>query len=179
VKRFVAALAVLVLPLVGFDPTAHAAEEGACTITGTMTFTTRTLSEGMWAIGPAVIDCQGLIGARQRITGRGPFRGAGTFTALPPGDGACLRQAGTGKVDYTIPTSAGDILISEPESHTLAGAGALTTPGLRGAFELPPPYDGDCLTKPVSRVTFIAEVVLHRYPRDLPNPKALPGGVSP
>jgi hypothetical protein len=170
VKRFVALLAVVVLPIVGYTPPAHAVGQGACTITGTMTFSSRTLSSGQWTIGPAVIDCQGVIAGRYRITGRGPFRGSGTFEALPPGDGACLRQAGTGKVDYKLPSSGGDILISEPENHTLAVLGTITTPTLHGAFQLPPPYDGDCLTKPVSRVAFVAEVGLLRYPREPPKP---------
>jgi hypothetical protein len=175
VKRFVAVLALVVLPVLGFTPAADAVGEGACTITGTMSFSARTLSTGLWSIGPAVIDCQGIVAARRLITGRGPFRGSGSFTALPPGDSACLRQAGTGKVEYTIPTSGGDILVSESEDHTLAGVGALNTTSLHGSFQLTPPYDGDCLTKPVSRVTFVAEMVLVRNPRNPPNPK-VPGG---
>jgi hypothetical protein len=175
VKRFVAVLALVVLPVLGFTSAADAVGEGACTITGTISFSTRTLSAGTWTIGPAVIDCQGIVAARRLITGRGPFSGSGSFTALPPGDSACLRQAGSGKVDYKIPTTAGPILVSEEEDHTLAGVGTFTTPSLHGSFQLAPPYDGDCLTKPVSRVTFVAEVVLTRYLRQLPNPKP-PGG---
>ena len=174
-KRFVAVLALVVLPVLGFTSAADAVGEGGCTITGTISFSTRTLSTGMWTIAPAVIDCQGVVAARRLITGRGPFRGSGSFTALPPGDSACLRQAGSGTVEYTIPTTAGDIHVSEPEDHTLAGIGSFNTPTLHGSFQLPPPYDGDCLTKPVSRVTFVAEVLLLRYPRQLPNPKP-PGG---
>ena len=174
-KRFVAALVVVVLPVLGFAATAGAIEEGACTNSGTITFSVDKPGAGVWAIGPAVIDCQGIVAARRLITGRGPFRGSGSFTALPPGDSACLRQAGTGKVEYTIPTSGGDILVSESEDHTLAGVGALNTTSLHGSFQLTPPYDGDCLTKPVSRVTFVAEMVLVRNPRNPPNPK-VPGG---
>lgn len=170
-KRFVAVLALVVLPVIGFTPAADAVGYGACTITGTITFSSRTLSAGTWTIGPAVIDCQGLIAARRRITGRGPFKGSGSFTALPPGEGACLRHSGSGKIDYTIPTTGGDIHISEPSNHTLVGIGVIDTPTLHGSFQLPPPYDGDCLTKPVTKVTFVAEVLLNRYPRQLPNPK--------
>ena len=173
-KRFVAALAVVGLAVVGFTPTADAVGYGACTITGTMTFSTKTLSEGTWTIAPAVIDCQGLIAASRRITGRGSFKGSGTFKALPPGDGGCLRQNGEGKVDYRIPTSGGDILVQEAESHSLLGVGVFDTPTLHGLFELLPPYDGDCLTKPVARSTFAAQVVLVRYPPQIPSPK-LPG----
>ena len=75
------------------------------------------------AIAPAVLDCQGIIAARRRITGRGPFKGSGLFTALPPGQGACLRQSGTGNIEYRIPTSGGEIIVNEPWTYTLAGAG--------------------------------------------------------
>jgi hypothetical protein len=170
VKRIVAVLAVVVMPVLGFSSTADAIEEGACTISGTITFASQTASAGAWTIGPAVIDCQGIVAARRLITGRGPFRGAGTFAALAPGDSACLRQAGTGTFDYKIPTTAGDIVISEPENHTLAGIGVFNTPRLHGSFQVAPPYEGDCATKPISRATFLAQVVLYGYPRELPGP---------
>ena len=173
-RRFVAALAVLGTAVVGFTPTVGAVGYGACTITGTISFATTAMDAGTWTIGPAVLDCQGLIAARRRITGRGPFKGSGTFKAFPAGDAGCMRQSGTGMVDYRIPTSGGDILVTEAESHNLVGAGVFETPTLHGAFQVPPPYQGDCITKPVGRATFVAQVVLVRYPRQAPNPK-LPG----
>jgi hypothetical protein len=173
VKRIVAVLALVVMPVIGFTPPAHAVGYGACSIVGTITFSSKTLSTGTWTIGPATLDCQGIIGKRARIVGRGPFRGSGAFTALPPGDGACLRQNGTGQVEYEIPTASGTIKVEEVSNHTLAGAGVFDTPTLHGTFQLPPPYDGDCLTKPLSRATFVAQVMLYRYPREFPPP--LPG----
>ncbi|MEW6475983.1 MAG: hypothetical protein AB1679_27315 [Actinomycetota bacterium] len=174
-KRILAVLAVVVLPAVGFTPPAHAVGYGACTIVGTITFSMAQAlaNEGTWTIAPATLDCQGIIGKRARIVGRGPFRGQGTFTGLAPGDGACLRQSGTGKVEYEIPTASGTIKVAEGASHTLAGAGLFDTPTLHGTFQLPPPYDGDCLTKPVTRASFVAQVLLYRYPREFPPP--LPG----
>jgi hypothetical protein len=169
-RRFVAVLAVVVLPVLGLSSTAGAIEEGACTISGTITFSSQSPSAGVWTIGPAVIDCQGLVAARRLITGRGPLAGSGSFAALAPGDSACLRQAGSGTLEYKIPTTAGDIVISEPENHTLAGIGVFNTPRLHGSFQVAPPYDGDCVTKPVSRATFLAQVVLYGYPRQLPGP---------
>ena len=173
VKRIVGVLALVVLPLVGVAPPAHAVGYGACTIVGTITFTTKTASAGTWTIGPATLDCQGVIGKRGRIIGRGPFRGQGTFTALPPGDGACLRQTGTGNVEYEIPTFNGRIKVVEGASHTLAGAGVFETDSLHGAFQVPPPYEGDCVTKPVSKATFTAQLMLYRYPREYPPPLPL------
>lgn len=165
-KRFVAVLALLVLPVVGFTSQAGAVGYGVCTITGTMTFAPTGESTGKWTIGPAILDCQGLIAARRRITGRGPLKGSGTYKAIPSGDG-CLHQSGTGKIDYRIPTSAGDILVDEPWDYALAGVGMVNTPTLRGVFEVTPAA-GDCLTKPVTKATLVGQVVLLRYPREIP-----------
>jgi hypothetical protein len=33
---------------------------------------------------------------------------------------------------------------------------------MNGSFVIPPPYEGDCITTPVTRATFIAQVVLAR-----------------
>ena len=169
VKRFVAALAVVGLAVFGLTPRADAVGYGACTIVGSISFSSQTPSSGTWTIGPATLDCQGIIGKRARITGRGPIRGSGTYNALASGDG-CLRQNGTGKVEYAIPTASGTINVSEPATHTLAGAGLFDTPSLHGTFQLPPPYDGDCVTKPVSRATFVAQLILYRNPRQFPPP---------
>jgi len=168
VKRFLVGLAVVGLAVFGLTPRADAVGYGACTIVGTITFSSQTLSTGTWTIGPATLDCQGIIGKRARITGRGPLRGSGTYTALAPGDGGCLRQSGTGKVEYMIPTASGTIKVSEAVTHTLAGAGVLDTPSLHGVFQVQPPYDGDCVTKPVSRATFVAQLILYRNPRQFP-----------
>ena len=166
-KRFVAALVVVGSAVVGFTPTADAVGYGACAIAGTISFAPESPTKGTWTIGPANLDCQGIIGKRARIIGRGPFRGSGTYTALLPGD-ACFRQSGTGKVEYEIPTASGTIKVNEAATHTLAGAGVIDTPSLHGIFQLPPPYDGDCLTKPVSRATFVGQLVLYRNPRQFP-----------
>ena len=167
-KRFVAALVVVGSAVFGFTPTADAVGYGACTIAGTISFAPESPAKGTWAIGPANLDCQGIIGKRARITGRGPFRGSGTYTALLPADTGCLRQTGTGKVEYQIPTASGTIKVDEAVSHTLAGAGVLDTPSLHGVFQVPPPYDGDCVTKAVTRATFVAQLVLYRNPRQFP-----------
>jgi hypothetical protein len=178
VKRFVAGLSLVVLSVLGFSPAADAVGQGACTISGTITFSSssKTLSEGTWRIGPAILDCQGIVAARRLITGRGPFVGSGSFSELTAGTGGACRQSGSGTVDYTIPTSGGDIHVSEPDSYTLIGAGAFTTPTLRGTVQIAP-ASGDCVTQPVTKATFLAEVTLYRYPRELPAPRppGLPG----
>jgi hypothetical protein len=168
----VALLALMAGPVVGVAPAAHSVGEGACTISGTISFSPsgQAAAEGAWRIGPAILDCQGIVAARHRIIGRGPFRGSGTFNLLPGGAGSCVNQAGTGTIEYTIPTSGGDILVNEPDQYTTAGAGTLHTPTLNGSLEILPPYEGDCVTKPITRATFLAEVVLLRYPREAPQP---------
>src|SRR5207244_3362604 len=120
VKRFVAALSVLGMAVLSFTPTAGAVGYGACTIVGTISFSSQTPSTGTWAITPATLDCQGIVGKRARITGRGPLSGSGTYNALAPG--ACFPQQGTGKVEYAIPTASGLITVSEAVNDTLAGA---------------------------------------------------------
>jgi hypothetical protein len=174
-RRCFACWTLVVLSLVEFAPAARAVGLGLCTIRGTIVFSSRTAGEGVWSIGDGVIDCQGLIAARRRILAPGPFKGSGSYTALPDGGGgACLHQAGSGTVDYTIPTSGGNILITEPNVYTLVGAGSFTTPTLRGAFVLSPPYDGDCVTKAVTSARFVATALLYRYPRELPTPPGPP-----
>jgi hypothetical protein len=170
VKRILAVLALVVLPAIGFPTPAHAVGYGACNILGTITFAepSALAATGTWSIGPAILDCQGIVGKRARIIGRGPFRGQGTFSALAPAGGACLRQSGVGHVQYEIPTATGTIKVDETENHTLAGAGVIDTPTLHGTFQLPPPYTGDCLTKPVTKATFVAQLILIRNPREFP-----------
>ncbi|HVW35091.1 MAG TPA: hypothetical protein VHL53_21340 [Acidimicrobiia bacterium] len=170
VKRFVAVVAVLALPVLGSVPPAGATGEGACLITGTIAFAPVDANTGTWSIGPAVIDCQGIMSGRYRITGRGPFRGTGKYTAAPDGAKPCLNQSGVGSVEYSIPTSAGDVPVTETESHTLAAVGDFFTPTLKGPFQITPPFEGDCLNKPFSRATFAAQVSMYRYPRELPQP---------
>ena len=175
VKRFVAGLSLVVLSVLGFSPAADAVGYGGCTISGTITFSSssKTLSEGTWRIGPAILDCQGIVASRRFITGRGPFTGSGAFSELSAGTGGACRQSGTGTVEYTVPTSGGDIHVSEPDTYTVIGVGAFTTPSLRGTVQIVP-ASGDCVTGPVTKATFLAEVTLYRYPRELPAPK-LPG----
>ena len=45
----------------------------------------------------------------------------------------------------------------------------MTTPTLNGPLQVAP-AGGDCLTKPVTKATFTAQVVLYRYPRQIPPP---------
>ena len=172
VKRFVAALSVLVMAVLGYTPNAGAVGYGACSILGTISFSPPKPSTGTWAIGPATLDCQGIVGKRARITGRGPLSGTGTYNALAPG--ACFPQTGTGKVEYAIPTASGTIQVAEAVTDTVAGVGVFNTPTLNGTFQVGPPYTGDCVTKPLTRATFVAQVVLYRYPREFP-PGAPPG----
>jgi len=148
-----------VLPLVaGAVPAADAVGGAVCAISGTISFTAPSdaSGQGTWSLDPAAINCEGAVNGYQFL-GQGPFEGSGSYTALPAGGGACLNQVGTGTVDYTIQTAAMDHHIVESQRFTLAGAGEFTTPTLRGSLALAPPYDGDCVTKPVTRATFVAQ----------------------
>jgi len=163
VKRLLACWALVVLPLVGFAAPAGAAGGGVCRISGRIVFSPKTDSDGAWSIQDGVIDCQGLLaGGKNRILGPGQFKGSGTYGALAPAGGACMHQTGMGTVDYRIPTSGGFLSITEPNSYAMVGAGSFTTPTLRGTLQVAPPYNGDCVTKPVTSATFVAEALLYR-----------------
>ncbi len=164
-KRSVALLVGLVMvPMVGDVPAANATGGGACIITGTINFVHAAEGpHGRWTIDPAVITCQGLYNGYERFIAPGRFNGAGSYTALPAESGRCLHHIGSGTLDYTFTTSQSDIHLVEPLDYTLAGVGAFLTPSLRGTFSVTPPYDGDCVTKPVKRALFVAEAVLTRF----------------
>lgn len=162
-------MGLVALTLVGWVPPAEATGTAVCTISGTITFSHSDLTsaDGSWAIGPAVINCQGPYNGYERITGPGKFAGAGTYQAFPPGTGTCLHSMGSGTVDYGFPTTAYDIRLVEPHTYALAGAGGFSTPSLKGTFEVTPPYDGDCVTQPVTTALFVAQASLLRfYPPD-------------
>ena len=162
-KSAAVVMGLLLLPLAGVVPPAEATGGGACTITGTITFSNVHSTRGTWTIDPAVITCQGLYNGYERFTNPGTFSGTGSYTALPTRSGTCLHHVGSGTVDYTFSTSGSDIHLVEPQSYALAGAGAFATPSLRGTFQVTPPYDGDCVTKPVTRALFVAEATLVRF----------------
>jgi hypothetical protein len=158
------ALATLGAP----PPPAHALAAGACAITGTIVFTPSSADagHGAWRIGPAVIKCRGpfRIPHPEQMNGdAGEFTGVGSYEAMPSGDGHCLRQLGAGTVDYWIRTEEQDVHVKEPHAFVLAGAGLFTTPTLRGTFQTPL-YEGNCLTAPVTRAMFLAQVTLVRTP---------------
>jgi hypothetical protein len=158
-------MALATLPLMGFVPPAGATGAAACTISGTITFrhSAESMTEGVWRIDPAIISCQGLFNGYERIVGPGKFSGTGSYTALPGGSGACLRNVGSGTVDYTFPTTASDVHLVEPNDYTLTGVGTFLSPSLKGTFQVTPPYEGDCLTKPITKALFLAEASLIRF----------------
>jgi hypothetical protein len=162
-------MGLVVMALVGWVPPAEATGTAVCTISGTITFSHSELTStaGTWTIGPAMINCQGPYNGYERVTGPGRFAGAGTYRAFPDGTGTCLHSLGTGTVQYGFPTTAYDIRLVEPGEYALAGAGAFTSPSLKATFEVAPPYDGDCVTTPVTSALFVAEAWLLRfYPPD-------------
>jgi len=163
-RRLLILLSALVPTLVGFVPPAHALGGAACLISGTITFsrpaaTAATGESGTWDIGPGLITCNGVIKG-YRIYGTGPFTGSGTYAALPVGGGPCLQHVGTGTVDYVMRSGAMVWHMQEAQKFVLAAAGEIATPTVRGPAKLAPPYEGDCVTKPVTRALFAAEVVM-------------------
>jgi hypothetical protein len=150
-------------------PSAEASGAAVCTISGTISFAPSSASQGVWRISPAVISCQGLFRGYERIVGGGSFSGFGSYTAQPGGSGTCLHHAGLGTVDYTIQTTETDVHIQEPHEFVLAGAGAFVTKTLKGTFQVTPPYEGDCVTKPMTKAFFVAQGVMVRTTPLAPN----------
>ena len=162
-KRLLACWALVVLPLVGFASQAGAAGGGVCRIIGRIVFSPKTDSDGGWSIQSGIIECQGVLaGGKNRILGPGKFTGSGTYGPVAPAGGACMHQTGKGTVNYSIPTTGGFLVISEPRWYAMVGTGSFTTPTLRGTFQAAPPYTGDCVTKPMTSAGFVAETVLYR-----------------
>jgi hypothetical protein len=155
---------VVATSVVGFVPAASGLGGAVCVIGGTMTFKPPAAgappdTPGTWNIGPAQIECNGAING-YHIWGTGPFTGAGTYTSLPVAGSACghlVHHVGIGNVDYLMRSAAMIYRVRESKRFVIAGAGEFSTPSLRGAIQLLPPYDGDCLTKPITRATFRAQ----------------------
>ena len=171
-RRILLLCAVVATSVVGFVPAASGLGGAACLISGTITFAPPAAegpvgSAGAWDIGPAQIQCNGIING-YRISGTGPFTGSGTYTSPPVPRGGCghlVHLVGMGNVDYVFRSAAMVFRMRESKRFVLAGAGEFSTPSLRGAIQLLPPYDGDCVTKPITRATFVAQA---RYLRTEP-----------
>ena len=162
--RSVAVVACLALALlVGPTPQAEAFGVGACTIGGTINFTPTeaTPGQGTWTIAPGTIQCRGQFNTYEYMVRHGEFAGEGTYTSAASAETGCFRELGTGTVDYWITTDTQDIHVAEPYAVLLSGAGAFTTPTLRGVFQITT-YDGTCVTGPVSKASFLAQVTLFR-----------------
>ena len=162
-KRSVGVLAGLALGMiVAPAPAADAVGVGACTITGTITFTPagQNVDRGTWDISPATILCRGQFNTYELMYKQGSFTGSGSFTSVPSGEAGCLWELGTGAVDYWIPTDKQDVHVKEEFAFLLAGAGAFTSPTLRGVFQIP--AQGNCLTGPATKAMFLAEVAMVR-----------------
>lgn len=149
--------------LVGPAPRAEAVGGAVCSISGTINLSRSAgdPTQGRWSIEPAVISCQGIFRAYDRITGPGKFTGTGRYE-IPVDTGSCLQRVGSGNLDYLIPTDQADVRIQEPYQFVHAGAGTFTSPSLNGSFQITPPFDGDCLTRSVTEATFLAEAILVR-----------------
>jgi hypothetical protein len=160
-RSFVAGLVCLTLgSFLTAAPAAEATAAGVCTISGTIKFSPSASSQGRWAISPGVIECRGFFFGWHSMLGPGSFVAWGFYNAVPSGTG-CVEQLGSGAVDYWIATTQQHVHIIEPHAFMLAGAGAFTTPTLRGTFQIPL-YDGNCVTTARTTTLFLAQVTLAR-----------------
>jgi hypothetical protein len=183
-RRILLLVAVVATSVVGFVPAASGLGGAMCVIGGTITFTPPAAeaasgTPGTWNIGPAQIQCDGIING-YRIWGTGPFSGWGTYTSPPAAGSTCghlVHHVGMGNVDYLMRSAAMLFRVRETKRFVLAGAGEFSTPSLRGAIQLLPPYDGDCVTTPITRATFHAQArYLRTEPLFLPVTDGSPDG---
>jgi hypothetical protein len=171
-RRILLLVVIVATSVVSFVPAASGLGGAACVISGTITFMPPAAeaaagSAGTWDIGPGQIQCNGIING-YRIWGTGSFTGSGSYTTLPAAGSTCahlVHHVGMGNVDYLMRSAAMLFRMRETKRFVLAGAGEFSTPSLRGAMQLLPPYDGDCVTKPITRATFVAQA---RYLRTEP-----------
>jgi hypothetical protein len=170
--------------VVGFVPAASGLGGAVCVIGGTITFKPAvagapTGTPGTWNIGPAQIECNGAING-YHIWGTGPFAGWGTYTSPPVAGSGCghlVHVVGMGDVDYLMRSAAMIYRVRESKRFVIAGAGEFSTPSLRGGMQLLPPYDGDCVTTPITRATFRAQGrYLRTEPLFLPATDGRPDG---
>ena len=176
--------AVVAMSVVGFVPAASGLGGAVCVIGGTITFAPPAAggpagSPGTWNIGPAQIECNGAING-YHIWGTGPFSGSGTYTTPSEAGSPCgylVHHVAEGNVDYVMRSAAMIYRVRESKRFVLAGAGEFSTPSRRGAIQLLPPYDGDCVTTPITRATFLAQGrYLRTEPLFLPQSDGSPAG---
>ena len=175
-RRVLLLLLSVLSPFVAAVPTAEAIGGAACTISGTINFfpPEQGEAEGRWRIAPGAISCLGALNG-YHFYGQGPFFGEGTYTGLPAGPDSCVHYLGTGTVDYVMRTGAMVHRIREVKRFTLAGVGTFVTPSLRGGLALAPPFQGNCVTEPLTQATFVAQAVLPKTaPFFLPVPEDAP-----
>ena len=170
-RRVLLLVVIVATSVVSFVPAASGLGGAACVISGTITFMppaeAASGGAGTWEVGPGQIQCNGIING-YRIWGTGPFTGSGSYTTLPVAGSTCghlVHHVGEGNVDYLMRSAAMLFRMRETKRFVLAGAGEFSTPSLRGAIQLLPPYEGDCVTKPITRATFVAQA---RYLRTEP-----------
>ena len=106
---------------------------------------------------PGIIECHGKVNGHDP-TGDGQVTEEARYGTKDP-DTCQSGGEGDGKFVVTIPTSGGvqkfvavfTFTYGEPSTHGGVVAGRITGDGVQGTFDVTP-KEGDCLTKPVTRV---------------------------
>jgi hypothetical protein len=160
-KRVIAGLAALMLSAVWAPPAAEARGVAVCAINGTIIFRANPQhpNQGTWETRRGTIECQGVIYGLARFLGRGPFFGSGTYATLPDGLAPCTWDLGPGNIDYSIPTSMGDVRVIEPVT---AGAGMFASKTMTGTFQLLPPIADGCVPFGTGQASLVAQGVFTR-----------------
>jgi hypothetical protein len=168
IGRLLGALALLAVLIPG--PTAQGDDEVHCSNVHEL-----TLSPGL-SIQPTAgtfkevsgqMDCRGMINGRTP-TGPGSYSDSGRYGTTDP-DTCQNGGEGDGVFSSTIPTNDGTMVLTGPYTYTYGDysanpgyvSGKFSGNGVHGTFKVRP-LEGDCITKPITRVHVDAEFFFAR-----------------
>jgi len=160
----------LALVVVGFGglQEAEAAEGATCSVTFVIVLDPGFSMQGSTGThrseAPGVLECDGMVNGSS-ITGAGTIADDGPYGTDDP-DSCMTGSEGTGVDHITLPTEAGSQVIDSQFTYTAAKPsngsplrGQFTGSRFTGTFELRP-LEGDCVSKPITKVEIKATGVI-------------------
>jgi hypothetical protein len=168
-RTLVVALAVVALLGVGGGVQPASGAEGAkCSVTFVIIldpgFSMEASTGEHYSDGPGVLNCEGVVNGRP-ITGAGTVHDSGPYGTQDP-DSCMSGSEGSGIDHIVLPTADGPVTIDSEYTYTAAKFenkgpfnGQFTGTRFTGTFEFRP-LEGDCVTKPVTKIEVKAQGIL-------------------
>jgi hypothetical protein len=171
VRRSFFVVASVVVALLGFGggvPPADGAEGATCSVTFVILldpgFPMEPSTGEHYSDGPGVLNCEGAVNGRP-ITGAGTIHDSGPYGTQDP-DSCMSGSEGSGVDHIVLPTADGPVTIDSQYTYTAAKPenggpfnGQFTGSRFTGTFEFTP-LEGDCVTKPVTKIEVKAQGIL-------------------